>query len=144
MSTFLTYEGTTDFIAVTPALIVTLTASGSITAGRAVTYDTSNPSAVYQPSAIRSGSLPVAGVALTTAADGKAVSVMVWGFAKSLPTLPSTGATGIIGQPLVITGSGYWGASGSGRNYCTAGKIVSGSAGFTYAFIDCVSNTSVT
>ena len=140
MSSFLTYEGTTDFIAVTPALIVTLTASGSISPGRAVVIDTSNNGAVYQPTGVRSGSVVPAGVALTSASDGKAVSVMVWGFAKSLPTLPASDSAITIGQPLVVTGSGFWGASGSSRAATVAGKTLSGSAGFTYAFIDCMSN----
>jgi len=140
MSSFLTYEGTMDFVAATPALIITFTASGSITPGRGVAIDPSNNGAVYQPSGVRSGSVVPAGVALTSASNGRAVSVLVWGFAKSLPTLPTSDSAITIGQPLVITGSGFWGASGSSRAATVAGKTISGSAGFTYALVDCMSN----
>ena len=139
MSAFLTYEGTADFVAATPYLAVSLGASGSIAAGFAVVADPTNPGWVYQPSAVPSGSLKPAGVALTTAADKTPVNVLVWGYAKSLPTLPAT-ASLLWGQALVITGSGYWGTSGSTLVSQVAGKVVSGSAGYVYAFIDCMNN----
>lgn len=143
MSAFLSYEGTTDYIAATPAMLVTYAASGSITAGRGVAWNKSDPAHVYQPPVgTISGSLEVAGVALATVADGDPVPVMVWGYAKSLPTILSTITVGPL-LPLVITGSGYWGTSGSGRGMGVAGKTISGSAGYIYAFIDCMTNLGV-
>jgi hypothetical protein len=142
MSAFLNYEGTSDFIATTPYLAITLAASGSITAGRGVCVETLNPGYCYQPPAgTISGSLKPAGVALATTADGSGVPVLVWGYAKSLPTLP-TDRVFSYGDNLVITGSGYWTASGSCvaaaiAPMSVAGRIVSGSAGYIFAFVDC-------
>ncbi len=143
MSAFLSYEGTTDYLAATPALVVSFAASGSITAGRAVCFNTAGPGYVYQVSGQPSGANIPAGVALATVADGDPVPVVVWGYVKSLPALPTT-ISFANGQPLVITGSGYWTASGSTRPVggTVAGKIISGSAGFIYAFINCMDNVS--
>lgn len=146
MSAFITYEGTSDFIAATPYLAITLAASGSITAGRAVSVETLNPGYCYQVLAVaaQSGSIKPAGVALATVANGAAVPVLVWGYVKALPALPTTGVFSF-GDPLVVSGSGYWTASGSILATATssntvAGKIVSGSAGYITAFIDCMRN----
>ena len=141
MSAFLTYEGTTDFLAATPALIVSFAASGSIIAGRGVVVSTSNYGSVYMPSGVPSGSVVPAGVATATVSDGEPVGVIVFGYAKSLPTLPTNRTIGF-GQPLVITGSGYWTTSGSTLNSCVAGKTVSGSAGYTFAFINTTTNVA--
>jgi hypothetical protein len=141
MSAFLTYEGTTDYLAVTPAMVITLAASGSIIAGRAVVVESTNPGYCYMPTGAPSGSLTPAGVATATVSDGDPIGVIVWGYVKSLPSLPATG-TVRFGQPLVITGSGYWGTSGSTKVAQVAGKTVSGSAGYTYAFIDCMDNVA--
>lgn len=133
---FMYYEGTADFLAATPALTVTFEASGSITAGRAVSYDTAGQaSTVYMPSAVRSGATVVAGVALQTVSTGNPVGVLVWGYAKSLPKL---GEGGQFGESLVISGSGYWTQSGSGQSRYVAGRIVSGSGNTIVAFIDCM------
>lgn len=137
MSSFLTYEGTTDFLAATPALVITLTASGSITAGRGVVFDGGSNAAVYQPSAIVSGSLRPAGVAMHTAATGEPLAVMVWGYAKSLPASDQTFAPGNV---LALTGSGLWGCSGSAALGPGCGKIISGSSGFIYALVNCMNN----
>jgi hypothetical protein len=137
MSSFLTYEGTSDYLAATPALIITLTASGSIAAGRGVVFDTGTNAAVYQPSAIVSGSLRPAGIALATRATGDAVPVMVWGYAKSLP---ASGQTFTPGDILTITGSGLWGSSGSAALGSGCGKIISGSSGYIYALVDFMRN----
>lgn len=139
MSAFLTYEGTTDYLAATPALILSFAASGSITAGRAVAFDSGNPGYVYMPSGVPSGSIVPAGVAMSTVADADPIAVIVWGYAKALPTLP-TNRSLVNGQALVITGSGYWGTSGSTLVAQVAGKVISGSAGYTYALINCMSN----
>jgi hypothetical protein len=143
MSYFLNYEGTADYIAATPYLAVTLAASGSVTAGRAVVADTNNPAYVYQPSGQPSGSVKPVGVALATVADGAALPVLVWGYAKSLPALPTARSFGL-GNGLVVTGSGQWSSSGSAAGLAPAsefaGKIVSGSAGYIFAFIDCLRN----
>lgn len=139
MSAFLTYEGTSDFIAATPYLATTFAVSGSITAGRAVAVEALNPGYCYMPTGVPSGSVKPAGVALATTADGAGCPVLVWGYAKSLPTLPTDRSLGF-GNALVITGSGYWGASGSTLVAQVAGKVVSGSAGYTFAFIDCMNN----
>lgn len=141
MSAFLSYEGTTDYLAVTPAMVITLAASGSITAGRAVVVQSTNPGYCYMPTSVPSGSVIPAGVATSTVSDGDPIGVIVWGYVKSLPTLP-TDRTLSFGQALVVTGSGYWGTSGSTKVAQVAGKVVSGSAGYTYAFIDCMDNVA--
>lgn len=138
---FLYYEGTKDYLAATPALIVTFRASGSITAGRGVVFETNdNSTDVYQPAGCISGSLDVAGVALGTVSDNDPVPVLIWGYAKALPKLPTTTAY-VPNQPLVLTGAGQWCASGSyddvGSN-AIAGKIVSGSGTYIVAFINCI------
>ncbi len=140
MSTLLYYEGTSDYLAATPALVITLQASGSISAGRGVVFDGGSNAAVYQPAALRSGALVPAGVALATVATGDAVPVLVWGYAKSLPA--SVG-TFLPGDVLALTGSGLWGCSGSkalslGGGAC--GKIISGSGGYIYALVNFMSN----
>jgi hypothetical protein len=137
MSQYLTYEGTSDYQASTPALIITLTSSGSITAGRAVVFDAGSSAAVYQPTGIDSGALKPAGVALATVATGNAVPVLVWGYAKSLP---SSGQTFAPGNVLCLTGSGLWGSSGSSALGGGCGKIISGSGGYLYALVNCMNN----
>ena len=137
MSSFISYEGTSDFIAATPALIITLAASGSITAGRGVIHDASNPASIYMPSGKDSGSVSPVGVCLATVSDGDPAPILVWGYAKSLPALP-TNRSFSFGQPLVITGSGYWTTSGSTWNSCVAGSVVTGSAGYIFALINCM------
>ena len=138
---FIYSEGTKDYLAATPALIVTFKASGSITAGRCVCYEvTSNDSSVYMPAAgTESGSDVPAGVALNTVANAADVAVLVWGYAKSLPN----GNTAVTANRFIThSGSGYWVMSGSINNTLlkrVAGKAISGSAagGTILAFIDC-------
>ena len=137
MSSYLTYEGTSDYLAATPALVITLTASGSIAAGRGVVLDGGGSAAVYQPTAIVSGSLRPAGIALATVSSGDPVPVMVWGYAKSLP---SSGQTFAFGNVLALTGSGLWGCSGSAALGPGCGKIISGSGGYIYALVNFMNN----
>jgi hypothetical protein len=140
MSAFLYYEGTTDYLAATPALIVTFAASGSITAGRAVVFQSGSGGYVYQPTGQIAGAVNPAGVAISTVSDGDPVGVIVWGYCKSLP---AANQTSIAGQALIVTGSGLWGNSGSVAPVSAAvvaGKIISGSAGYITAFINCMSN----
>jgi hypothetical protein len=135
MSSFLTFEGTSDYLAATPALIITLTASGSIAAGVPVAYETNTNAAVYQPAAIATGSINPAGVALSTVTTGQAVPVLVFGYAKSLPQLGTAALTP--GYALVASGSGTWTQSAGGGSQ-SAGRIVSGSSGYIYALISCM------
>lgn len=139
------YEGTMDFVAATPAMIVTFRASGSITAGRGVCYRTGSQAGagdVYQPSLFVSGSPDAgnvpAGVALQTVTSGQELGVLVWGYAKNLPYLGNV--TIEPGHPLVLSGS-YFSTSGStSEELCHVGKCVTGSAtgGTIVAFIDCM------
>lgn len=138
MSSYLTFEGTSDYLAATPALILTFTSSGSITAGRAVVFDAGSKAAVYQPSAVASGSLNPVGVALSTVATATEIPVLVWGFAKSLPCVNTTAVTP--GYALNISGSGYWAATAGPASATNAGKIISGSGGYIYALVDCMNN----
>ena len=138
---FMYYEGTKDYVAATPALVVTFRASGSITAGRIVTFDSGdNDTDVIQPAATTaSGALTPAGLACKTVSDGEDIPVLVWGFGKNI----ATRVAGNPGDPIVISGAGYVVPSGSTaaasgvlRNFI--GKWVSGSATSCMAFIDCL------
>ena len=138
---FMYYEGTKDYVAATPVLITTFKASGSITAGRIVVFDTGdNSSNVYQPPATTaSGALAPVGLAIKTVSDGDDVPVIVWGFAKNI----ATKLAGNPGDPIVISGSGYVAPSGStavttGVLRSFIGKWVSGSSTSCMAFIDCM------
>ena len=139
---FLYFEGTKDYVAATPALIVTYSASGSITAGRCLNLNTTGD--VYVPTAHRSGASKPAGVALATVANGEPCPVMVWGYAKNLQ---NAGLALNVGDVLAVSGSGLWTTSGSLNtpSSYSAGKVVSGSAasGLIVAFIDCMKNFGV-
>jgi len=140
------YEGTKDFVAATPCLILTFKASGSITAGRPVLYDAGDTSEVYMTG---SGFLEVAvpaGVALKTVSDNDDVPVLVWGVAKNLLSNTEAKTPG-----MVITNSGsafadctsymYDTGSSSGSRYAM-GSVISGSGGSAtgkfMATIDCM------
>jgi len=79
---YLSLEGTKDFLAATPALIVTYVASGSIAAGNGLKWDAGNTGEVWADTAGALGKC--AGVALATVSDGDNVPVLVWGYAKNL------------------------------------------------------------
>ncbi len=137
---FMYYEGTTDYLAATPALIITNKASGSITAGRFLAFDRGTSESVYQPSGVPSGSLMPAGIALQTVSDGDPIAVGIFGLFKNLPVLGGVKA----GNYLVVTGSGYWGVSGSSTTAdpvstlaMWAGRCITGSTsgGTVVAFI---------
>lgn len=138
------YEGTMDFVAATPAMIVTFRASGSLTAGRAAVYDKGGSGDVYQiatAAGIISGATTYvpAGVTLQTVTDGQEVAVLVWGYAKNLPYYGNSSA--IPGNPVVMSGASYWSTSGSTtESLAHCGKVVTGSAsgGTILAFIDCM------
>ncbi len=139
------YEGTKDFVVTTPALIMTFEASGSITAGRGVTFDTGDQSKVEQATCAKCEKIPV-GVALKSASDGDPVPVLVWGVAKNLTSIGEAKTPGML---ISLSGSGYFadctslvtdtGTSGSAY---VAGKVISGSGGVAtgkfMAFIDCM------
>jgi uncharacterized protein with beta-barrel porin domain len=136
------FEGKNDYIAVYPALICTFKASGSVAAGKAVAFDAGNTSMVYQPTlAVASGTSCV-GIALNTAADGKPVSTLVWGFAKNLSAVAAY--TPQPGDIIQMSGSGNFTSIASGSlltsPYAAVGKVVSGSgAGNPFmAFISCM------
>jgi hypothetical protein len=135
MSGLIYFEGTKDYVALTPALIFTFKASGSIAAGQFVAYDTGTSGCVYQP-AVASGSTVAAGLALSTKTDGTEVPVLVWGLAKNVPWL---GITSIAGNPVYISGSS--GTTSTGVGIYQIGTVVTGSAtgGTVVAFIDCLS-----
>jgi hypothetical protein len=134
MCAFQYYEGTKDYIAATPALILTFRASGSVTGGQFVAFDAGNTGDVYTP-AVASGSVAPAGFALMTKATLTEVPVLVWGFAKNVPWL---GATSVAGNPVFISGSSATTSAGLGIYVC--GKVITGSAaaGTVVALIDCM------
>lgn len=131
------YEGTADYIAATPALIVTFRTSGSVAAGNFVAFDAGNTGDVYQP-AVASGSVAPAGLALQTRATGQDIAILVHGYAKNIPYL---GATCYAGNNLFISGSSATTSAGAG--IYTIGRVVTGSAtgGTVVAFIDCLKVT---
>lgn len=79
---YLSLEGTKDFLVQTPALIITLVASGSITAGNGLKWDAGNSGNVWADTAGAVGKC--AGIALATVSDDEYVPVLVWGYAKNL------------------------------------------------------------
>ena len=79
---YLSLEGTKDFLAATPALIVTFVASGSIAAGNGLKWDAGNSGNVWADTAGALGKC--AGIALATVSDDDYVPVLVWGYAKNL------------------------------------------------------------
>lgn len=136
---FYPYEGTKDFIVHTPALILSLRASGSITAGNGVAFDAGNTSDVYVPSAIAVNSVACAGIALKTVSDTDPVPVCVWGFLKNLVSIQAAKTPGVL---ISLSGSGTFGTGieASGSRFM-AGKVVSGStsaSGTFMALIDCM------
>jgi hypothetical protein len=128
------YEGTMDYLAATPALIITEQASGSITAGTFVYFDAGTSAAVYT-AAVASGASAPAGFALQTASTGKEVAMLVWGYAKNIPYY---GATISAGTLIVGSGSGCTAASGTVSGAYVIGKCITGSAsgGTIVALID--------
>ena len=137
------FEGTKDYVLATPALITSFKASGSITAGRLVAFDTGNAGGadVYLPPAgTISGSLACAGLALATVADAEPCPVFVWGYAKNIPVIGSLTLT--TGDCLVISGAGYASRSGSvatPKLQTVVGKVISGSSTWVKAaFINCL------
>jgi len=136
MCAFQYYEGTKDYIAATPALIITFRASGSVTGGQFVAFDAGNTGDVYNAGlGLASGASAPAGFALMTKATGTEVPVLVWGYAKNVPWL---GITGVAGSPVVISGSSATTTAGAGIYVC--GKVITGSAtgGTVVALIDCM------
>jgi len=142
---FVYFEGKMDYLAATPALILTFRASGSMKPGRPCVFDAGNTGDVYQPTASASGSLIPVGVVLKTVADQEATPVLVWGVAKNLSVLSNV--TLVPGHPLVVSGSAsdcVWSTSGSGAATVpvrVGGKVLSGSASGAsnlYALIDCM------
>ena len=128
------YEGTMDYLAATPALIITEQASGSIVAGTFVYFDAGTSAAVYS-SNIASGASVPAGFALQSASTGKEVAILVWGFAKNIPYY---GATINAGTLIVGSGSGATAVSGTTTGAYVIGKCITGSAsgGTIVALID--------
>jgi hypothetical protein len=141
MST-LYYEGTKDWVQATPAMIVSLRASGSITAGYPLKWDAGNTSDVWADTNGVVGKC--AGLALTTVATGAVCAVLVWGYAKNLLAnetlvpgdfIMASGSTGAFAKLTAGTLSG----STTIVNYY-AGRVVSGSttAGLFTGFINCM------
>ena len=144
---FMYFEGTKDYLAATPALITTFEASGSITAGRLVSFNTNADQRVSLPGAsTASGSANVAGLAVATVSNGDPCPVLVWGYAKNIA---ATG-TFTVGNPIVSSGSGYVATSGSPGHATGSGQVgltgtarwcgryISGSTTSAIAFINCM------
>jgi len=136
-------EGATDYILARPALVLSYQASGSVVAGKAVVFDAGGSSTVYQPTAVTVASgTQCAGLALSAAATGKIVDVLVWGFAKNLPAV--AGWTPATGDRFQVSGSSQFTSitTGSflGNPYVVAGTVVTGSGagGVFQGFIDCL------
>jgi hypothetical protein len=136
------FEGKNDYIAVYPALIASFKASGSISAGKGLAFDAGNTSYVYQPTLAVASGTACAGISLNAAADTKACSVLVWGFAKNLSAVAAY--TPQPGDIIQLSGSGNFTSLATGSfltsPYAAAGKVVSGSgAGAAFmAFISCM------
>ena len=136
-------EGATDYILDRPALVLSYQASGSVVAGKAVVFDAGGSSTVYQPTAVAvAAGTQCAGLALSAAATGKIVDVLVWGLAKNLPAV--AGWTPATGDRFQVSGSSQFTsiATGSflGNPYVVAGTVLTGSgAGKVFqGFIDCL------
>jgi hypothetical protein len=98
--TYLTLEGTKDFLVQTPALIITLVASGSIAAGNGLKWDAGGTSGeVWADTAGAAGKC--AGIALATVSDADYLPVLVWGYAKNLQSYETMvpGDTFILSSP---------------------------------------------
>ena len=141
MST-LYYEGTKDWVQATPAMIISLRASGSITAGYPLKWNAGNDSDVWADTTGVVGKC--AGLALATVATGAVCPVLVWGYAKNLLAnetlvpgdfIMASGSGGAFAKLTAVTVSGSTGIS----SYF-AGRVVSGSgaAGFFTGFINCM------
>jgi hypothetical protein len=137
-----TYEGTKNFIAVYPAIIVSLVASGSVTAGNGLAFDAGNTSEVYVPTCAAASGTECAGIALNTASDNGRVEVGVLGFFKNLVAVSAF--TPAPGDRILLSGSGTFTSCTSGsfltNPYAVCGKVVSGSVagGRFMAFINCL------
>ena len=134
-------EGATDYILARPALVLSYQASGSIVAGKGVVFDLGGSSTVYQPSAIATGSVLCEGLALSAAATGKIVDVLVWGVAKNLPAV--AGWTPATGQRFQLSGSSQFTSIATGSNdneYLVVGTVITGSGagGKFIGTIDCL------
>lgn len=135
---FMSFEGTADYIVATPALIVSFKASGSVAAGTFVAWDAGNTGDVYNVAAsIASGSYRPAGFALATAASGTVFPVLVWGYAKNIHV---TGSAVNPGNPLVAAGTNG-GTSGSAGTAAVVGTFTTAAASGAkaLAFINCLS-----
>jgi hypothetical protein len=136
---FAYYEGTMDFIVTTPALIISLVASGSISAGQGVTWSVQNDATVYVPTTAQ-GSTQCAGVCLATVSTGQFAPVLVWGYAKNLTFIGTVNP----GNLITLSGSAGGFTALAAGSYVTgsvyaAGTCVSGSAaGKTSALISCL------
>jgi len=136
-------EGATDYILARPALTLSYQASGSVVAGKAVVFDAGGSSTVYQPTAVATGSgVQCAGLALSAAATGKIVDVLVWGVAKNLPAV--AGWTPATGDRFQISGSSQFTSIATGSftrlPFCVAGTVITGSGagGKFIGTIDCL------
>lgn len=136
------FEGATDYVAATPALITTFEASGSIVAGRMVAFNSATDQRVGHPAAATlagAGACIPAGLAIATCANGDPVPVLVWGYAKNIAT--GAGLPIVNTNPIVLSGAGYVMTSGAAPYYRTiyhVGKAISGSSTGLIAFINCM------
>jgi hypothetical protein len=138
---FLYFEGTKDFIAATPVLMTTFEASGSITAGRLVAFNSATDQRVYQ-GVFRASTVACAGLAVQTVANGDPCPVIVWGYVKNM----SVDGALTYNAPFTISSS-YAFSSGSApyaNAACYCGKAISGSATLAIGFIDCMKNAGST
>lgn len=92
-----------DYLIHLPALIMTFTSSGSITAGNAVGINPSNGTVYAFSGAVSANNqLDFIGIATKTVADARKLPVIVWGPVKNIVAAVSINA----GQYLTPSGSG--------------------------------------
>lgn len=134
MASYVSFEGSMDYILHMPVLQTTFVASGSITAGKAVGINPSDGT-VYQiatgittAAGVAAVAMDFIGIATATKADTKKVPVIVWGPVKNITALTTINA----GQYLVPTGSGfaplsYPNAAGTGYSFYNTALLYTGS-----------------
>ena len=133
-------EGASDYIAVTPATIISLVCSGSVGAGMGVAWDGGNTSMVYVASNVNTGSAPVqcAGLALQSGSNGQSIPVLISGVVKNL-TKATSAYTFTPGMWILLSGSGGAFAAAPLAHAATivpwcCGVVVSGSGNFIAQF----------
>ena len=135
------FEGTSDYVLATPAIITTFEASGSITPGRFVCFNSATDQRVHVPNSSyiysHGVATPPAGLAIQTVASGDPCPVVVFGYCKNIATLGATAVT-YITCLLTVSGAGYVYPTSSAvyKHLGTVGRAISGSASKCIAFVN--------